>query len=155
MASPPARIHSLETRRAQRKAFFCFSLRRRKAKNPLPGGSPHRHRSSFSLAIRTLLNLTLPTLCVCHEPSLFMFSGVSAENIKKNRLCALRVLAVNRISERIPRRFCLPPVVLPVGSASAARAAGLASVYLKCCHPYGEASPQLAAGRLQYLFLHC
>ena len=30
----------------------------------------------------------------------------------------------NHKSERIPRRFCLTPVVLPVGSASAAGAAG-------------------------------
>jgi len=36
---------------------------------------------------------------------------------------------MNRLSERIPRRFCLTAVVLHVGSASAAQAAGLASVY--------------------------
>ena len=34
------------------------------------------------------------------------------------------ILMVDGKSERIPRRFCLTPVVLPVGSASAARAAG-------------------------------
>ncbi len=48
---------------------------------------------------------------------------------------------LNRNSERIPRRFCLTAVVLPVGSASAARAAGLASVYKISIIPYGRRFP--------------
>ena len=46
---------------------------------------------------------------------------------------------LNRNSERIPRRFCLTAVVLPVGSASAAQAAGLASESKKeIKSPYGR-----------------
>ena len=46
---------------------------------------------------------------------------------------------LNDISECIPRGFCLTAVFLPVGSAKAAEAAGLASVYLTSCYPYGAA----------------
>ena len=50
---------------------------------------------------------------------------------------------MNRNSERIPRRFCLTAVVLPVGSASAARAAGLASKIEMDKIPYQEDSQQV------------
>jgi hypothetical protein len=56
---------------------------------------------------------------------------------------------LNLKSERIPRRFCLTAVVLPVGSASAAQAAGLASESENGQLPYGRRFPAACCGELQ------
>jgi hypothetical protein len=74
--------------------FFCFSLRQQKA--TCPSGRPMEHQRLFNLNIRKYIkNSRSLSVYVRHRRWLFMFSGVSAENMKKNKLCALCAFAVS------------------------------------------------------------